>query len=105
MHAPSEMTPESRVRSKGRLAFCGSELRVELKPLTIKLANECGVSGASVPPAIAISASPARIIAAASATASRPDGHAEETVEELAAVPMRSAMTFAAAWGAEADSD
>src|SRR6266436_2870246 len=103
--APSEITPESRSRSKGRLAFSGSPFRVELRPLAIKLAIVSGVIGASAPPAMAISAAPDLINAAASANASKPEGHAEETVAAWAAVPIRSAIVFAAACGIDADED
>src|SRR5438445_463669 len=96
-HAPSARTPQSLSESKGRLAFSGSPLVLEQSPLPIKLAIVNGVIGASAPPATAISASPTRIITAASATASSPDGHADETVAALADAPNRSAMKFAAA--------
>ena len=78
--APSEITPESRSISNGRLAFPGSAFREELKSAAAKLAIAIGVIGASLPPAIAISACPARIIDAASATASNPEGQAADTV-------------------------
>ncbi len=68
----------------------------------MKLAMVSGVMGASAPPAIASSASPERIIAAASAIASIPEGHAEETVTAFAQAPSRSAMALAAACGIEA---
>src|SRR5438552_14764220 len=102
MPAPSDTTPESLERSKGRLAVSGSEFRRELSPDAMKLAMAKGVMGASAPPAIAISASPDRIIAAAMAMASNPDGQAEETVAALAHAPIRSAMTFVAACGFDA---
>src|SRR5947207_13597413 len=100
--APSEITPESRSESKGLLAFSGSPFRHELSPLAIKLDITRGVIGASVPPPIAISASPRRIMATASATASKPDGHADDTVVALAQAPIRSAMTVAGACGIDA---
>ena len=104
MPAPSEMTPESRERSNGRLAVSGSEFLRELRPEAMKLAMAKGVIGASAPPAIAKSASPDRIIAAAIAIASNPDGQAEETVVAWAQAPIRSAIMLAAAWGFEAPS-
>src|SRR5262249_2390674 len=64
----------------------------------------CLVTGASAPPAIANSAAPDRIIVLANATASSPDGQAEETVAARARAPIRSAITFAAAWGLDAPS-
>src|SRR5438105_15483542 len=97
MPAPSDTTPESLDRSKGRLAVSGSEFLCELSPEAVKLAMAKGVMGASEPPAIAISDSPDRIIAVAMAIASNPDGQAEETVEAWAHTPIRSAITFAAA--------
>ena len=100
--APSDITPESRSISNGRLAFSGSPLRHELSPLAIKLPITKGVMGASVPPAIASSASPERIRAAASAIASRPDGQADETVAACAEVPILSAIVTAGACGIEA---
>src|SRR5438046_6095737 len=86
MPAPSEMTPESRCRSNGRLARSGSEFRVELSPAVAKLAIDKGVIVASVPPATAMSASPCRIIVAAEAIASRPDGQAEVIVVDGAEI-------------------
>src|ERR1035437_3209869 len=102
MPAPSEMTPESRSRSKGRLALVGASLRAELRPLAMKLAMAKGVMGASAPPTMAISASPERINPAPTAMASRPEGQADETVARLAHEPRRAAMTLAAAWGFDA---
>src|SRR5262249_16351803 len=58
-----------------------------------------GVIGASLPPALANSASPDRIRASASATASNPEGHADEIVVAFAQAPIRSAMTLAGACG------
>src|SRR5213593_4440245 len=96
------MTPESLDTSNGRLALSGSLFRQELRPLDVKQAIASGVMGASVPPAIAISASPPRIIAAASAMASNPEGHADEIVAAFAQLPSRSAITLAAPCGREA---
>ena len=103
MPAPSEMTPESRrqIKRPARSSLARS-FACELNPAAMKLAMIIGVIGASAPPAIARSASPERIIAAASAIASIPDGHAEETVTAFAQAPSRSAMTLAAACGIEA---
>src|SRR5438105_3832949 len=99
------MTPESRSRSKGRLARSGVSLRDELNPLAIKLAIARGVIGASAPPTTAISASPERMSAAPMAMASSPDGQAEETVAALAHAPRRSAMILAAACGLDAPNE
>src|SRR6202049_2883784 len=100
--APSESTPDFLSQSNGRLALSKSPLSWQTNPLAIKLPITSGVIGASVPPAIAISASPKRIIAAASATASNPEVHAEDTVAACAAAPSRSAITLAGACGIEA---
>src|ERR1700726_3714437 len=97
MHAPSASTPHSRCESKGLLALSEAPLFGPHKPLAIKLPITNDVIGASVPPAIATSAWPVRIIIAASATASTPDGHAEETVAACADAPIRSAITLAGA--------
>src|SRR3984893_4832758 len=105
MPAPSEITPESLNKSNGRLAFSGSSFRVEQRPDATKLANPCWVMGASAPPAMANSASPERIIAAAVATASNPDGQADETVVAFVHAPILSAIILAAAWGFEAARD
>src|SRR4029453_18695428 len=101
-HAPSESTPCSLQESKGRLTFAGSPFDSPHRPPAIKLAMTSGVTGASVPPAIAISVSPKRILVTASATASSPEGHAEETVAASAEIPILSAITLAAAWGIDA---
>src|SRR5205085_8665236 len=85
----------------GRLARSGSELRVELNPAVVKLAIDKGVIVASVPPATAMSASPCRIIVAAEAIASRPDGHAEEIVVARAEIPSAIVRIWVAAWGWE----
>src|SRR5947207_3289106 len=102
MHAPSEITPESRSRSNGRLAVSGSSFLHEASPLAMKLAMVNGVIGASAPPAMAMSASPDQIIAAASAIASKPEGQADETVAARADAPNRSAMKLTAACGIDA---
>src|SRR6059058_632549 len=98
MPAPSEITPESRCKSNGRLARSGSELRVELSPAVAKLAIDKGVIVASVPPATAMSASPCLIIVAADAMASRPDGQADEIVVARAEIPSAIVKTWVAAW-------
>src|SRR3954463_16628354 len=95
--APSASTPDSLDKSNGLLAWLGSPLCGTVKPLAIKAATVWGVRGASAPPAIANSASPERILETAIATASNPEGHAEETVAECARAPIRSAIAFAAA--------
>src|SRR5436853_5196697 len=100
--APSESTPDFLSQSNGRLALSESPLSWQTNPLAIKLPITNGVIGASVPPAIAISASPKRIIAAASATPSSPEGHAEVTVAAFAQAPIRSATTLAGACGIDA---
>src|SRR2546423_10368461 len=97
--APSEMIPESRNRSKGRLARTGSEFRVELRPAVAKLAIDNGVIVASVPPATATSASPCRIIAAADAMASNPEGHADAIVVAHADIPSAIVSLSVAALG------
>src|ERR1700739_3182927 len=97
--APSERTPESLERSNGRLAFSGSLFRYELNPPAINIDIASGVTGRSAPPAIAISAAPEPIIAAASAIASKPDGQADDTVAACADIPILSAITLAAACG------
>ena len=102
MPAPSDKTPDLRERSNGRLARSGSPLCEMLSPLAIKLATPCRVIGASAPPAMASSVSPERIIFTADATASTPEGQADETVVACAPAPMRLAITFAAACGFDA---
>src|SRR6476659_576035 len=99
MPAPSEMMPESLKRSNGRLARSGSVFLVELKPAAVKLAMHSGVMVASLPPATATSASPWRIIAAADATASKPDGHADAIVVARADIPNAIVSIWVADWG------
>jgi len=52
---------------------------------------------------MASSASPVRIVMAALATASKPDGQAVDTVAACARTPIRSAMALAAACGFNAE--
>src|SRR5215213_11554160 len=96
------MTPESRSRSKGRLALRGSVLRREESPEAMNAAKLYFVIGASAPPAIASSASPDLIMLAARSIASSPEGQADETVAAWAQAPIRSARALAAACGARA---
>src|SRR5690242_5446087 len=102
MQAPSDKTPDCRSESNGLLAAWGSASHAPQSPLAIKLAMVSCVIGASAPPATATSASPERIMEAASAIASRPEGHAAETVAAFAEVPIRSAIILAGACGIEA---
>src|SRR5947209_5475296 len=88
--------------SNGRLALAGSAFLTELRSAAVKLAIAMGVIGASLPPATAISACPARIMAAASATASNPEGQAADSVVACAKAPIRSAITFAGPCGSDA---
>src|SRR6266699_3080104 len=60
--APSPMMKPSRSASKGRLARCGSSLRVDSARIAAKPPTPIGVIAASEPPAIMMSASPRRMI-------------------------------------------
>ena len=67
--AASASTKPSRSASKGRLAREGSSLRRERARIESKAASPMRVTGASAPPASMTSASPRRMIAAASPSA------------------------------------
>ena len=60
------MTKPSRSRSNGRLARCGSSLRVDSARMAPKPPTPIGVIAASDPPAIIASASPRVMISNAS---------------------------------------
>lgn len=58
---PSPMTNPSRVASNGRDACSGSSLRAEVAWIVSKHASEIGEMGASLAPAMTMSASPSSI--------------------------------------------
>ena len=77
MPAPSPSTNPSRSASNGRDARSGSSLRCESVRACTNPATVMPVMQASAPPAITTSASPARSIRTAQASASAPDAHAD----------------------------
>src|SRR4029450_167369 len=81
MPAPSPHTKPSRVASKGRMAFVGSSLRVDMAFIEQKPAIVSGTMMASDPPAIITSASPRWMILKESPIAWLPVAHAVTTEE------------------------
>ena len=69
------MTKPSRSRSNGRLARCGSSLRVDIALMTVNAPKTSGESGASTPPASAARTSPRAMARNASPIATVPDAH------------------------------
>src|SRR3972149_1307911 len=96
MPAPSPMTKPSRVASKGREAFSGSSLRVEMAFIAQKPATLSLVIGASVPPAIIASASPRWMMRMASPMALPPGAQAVTTLLFGPFAPVMSGTTPAA---------
>ena len=71
------MTKPSRSLSNGRLAVSGLSLRSDSAFMFAKLATASGVTAASAPPAIMISAWSWRISSSASPTLCADDAHAD----------------------------
>src|SRR6476660_5451195 len=81
MPAPSPITKPSRSLSHGRLARCGSSLRVESARMAAKPPTPIGVIAASEPPAIMTSASLRLMISNASPMACADAEHAVQVAE------------------------
>src|SRR5438067_1683409 len=79
--APSPTMKPSRSLSNGRLAFCGSSLRVDSARIAPKPPMPIGVIAASDPPAIITSAAPRRMISNASPIACADAEHAVQVAE------------------------
>ena len=89
MPAPSPRTKPSRSRSQGRDAVAGSSLRVESARIAAKPPTASGVTTASEPPAIITSASPRRMMFAASPIACADVAQAVATAEFGPLAPVR----------------
>jgi len=89
MPPPSPHTKPSRPASKGRDAFCGSSLRVDIAFIEQKPAMVSGTTMASAPPAIITSASPRWIRRKASPSAWLPVAQAVTTAEFGPLAPKR----------------
>src|SRR5207302_404624 len=89
MPAPSPHTKPSRPASKGREAFSGSSLRVDIAFIEQKPAMVSGTMMASAPPAIMMSASPRSMILKASPIAWLPVAQAVTTDEFGPLAPKR----------------
>src|SRR5215510_1571927 len=83
------MTKPSRSLSKGREARWGSSLRVESARIAAKPPTPIGVTAASEPPQIMMSASPREITRNASPTACAPEEHAVHGAEFGPLAPKR----------------
>src|SRR2546428_6570596 len=86
---PSPQTNPSRAASKGRDAFAGSSLRVDMAFIWQNPAMQSGMMMASAPPAIMTSASPRWMIFVASPMAWLPVAHAVTTDELGPLAPKR----------------
>src|SRR5687767_6997464 len=87
--APSPMMNPSRSLSKGRLAFSGSSLRVDIARIAANPPTLIGVIAASEPPAIIASASPRRMISNDSPTACADAEHAVQVARFGPLAPKR----------------
>ncbi len=87
--APSPMMKPSRSLSNGRLARCGSSLRVDSARIAAKPPTPIGVIAASDPPAIITSASSRLMISKASPMACAEAEHAVHVAEFGPLAPKR----------------
>src|SRR4051812_15236010 len=81
MPAPSARTKPSRSRSKGRLAWVGSSLRVERARIAANPPRPMGVIAASLPPQIITPAMPVWIARNESPMALAAEAHAVATAD------------------------